>query len=152
MFESFGQPAMSSLTNRPIRAARRNGAQAGFILLEFLVAFAILTIFLASILAALAVAVRGDRQATFLTRATLLAKSKLAAAGVDYPLRPGTTTADVDNGYEWRAVVRNFSAGAASQDQVIVGLWVEVTVSDPRSNGSRSLTLSSVEIVPRLRP
>ena len=143
---------MSSLTNKPIQATRRSGAQTGYILLEFLVAFAILTMFLASILAAAAVAVRSDRQATFLTRATLLAKSKLAAAGVDFPLRPGTAVADTGNGYEWRAVVRNFSAAGSNQDQLTMGLWVDVTVSDPRSNGSRSLTLSSIEIIPRLRP
>ena len=118
----------------------------GFILLEFLVAFSVLTVFLAAILTGLSVALRSDHQAAFLTRATVLARAKLAAAGVDYPLRPGTAGAELDNGYVWRADVRPFRSVAAAGRR-IQGLSVEVTVSDPRSSGRRSVSLSSIEIV-----
>lgn len=127
-------------------------AQAGYTLLEFLVAFAILVVVLASLLTAFAVAMRGDRQASFLTFATLLARSKLASAGQDFPLRPGTTAARFDNGYEWRAVVRSYGAVRLGENRQVESLWVDVTVSDPASNGSRSVTLSSLEIAPRSGP
>jgi type II secretory pathway pseudopilin PulG len=128
-----------------VRGSRPLGDR-GFILLEFLVAFSVLTVFLAAILTGLSVAIRSDHQAAFLTRATMLARAKLAAAGVDYPLRPGTTGAELDNGYVWRADVRTFRSIAAAGRR-IQGLSVEVTVSDPRSSGRRSVSLSSIEIV-----
>jgi type II secretory pathway pseudopilin PulG len=118
--------------------------EGGFVLLEFLVAFSVLTVILAAILTALSVAIRSDHQAAFLTRATMLARAKLAAAGVDYPLRPGTAGAELDNGYVWLADVRTFRSIPAAGRR-IQGLSVEVTVSDPR--GRRSVSLSSIEIV-----
>jgi type II secretory pathway pseudopilin PulG len=120
--------------------------EGGFVLLEFLVAFSVLTVILAAILTALSVAIRSDHQAAFLTRATMLARAKLAAAGVDYPLRPGTAGAELDNGYVWRADVRTFRSVAAAGRR-IQALSVEVTVSDPRASGRRSVSLSSIEIV-----
>jgi type II secretory pathway pseudopilin PulG len=126
-------------------------SQAGYALLEFLVAFTILVVVLASLLAALSVSVRSDHQAIFLTRATILAKSKLAAAGQDFPLRPGTSAGSFGNGWEWRAVLRS-NGGAPGESQRVDSLWVEVTVSDGRGNGSQSMTLQSIEIVPRRGP
>ena len=142
--------------SRSINSARRRGlsggGEAGYTLLEFLVAFAILVVVLAALLTAFAVAMRGDRQASFLTFATLLARSKLASAGQDFPLRPGTTAARFDNGYEWRAVVRSYGSVRLGENRQVESLWVDVTVSDPASNGTRSVTLSSLEIAPRSGP
>ncbi|KFC69668.1 General secretion pathway protein I [Bosea sp. LC85] len=143
---------MSRSSNNARREGASDNAQAGYTLLEFLVAFAILVVVLASLLTAFAVAMRGDRQASFLTFATLLARSKLASAGQDFPLRPGTTAARFDNGYEWRAVVRSYGSVRLGESRQAESLWVDVTVSDPASNGSRSLTLSSLEIAPRSGP
>jgi type II secretory pathway pseudopilin PulG len=137
--------------NEPTRVGRGRPAEAGFTLLEFLVAFTLLTVVLASLLAALFVAVRGDSQAAFVTLASSLARSKLAAAGVDFPLRPGVTSAAFENGYVWQAVVRPYGTIDIGSGRRIDGFWIEVTIADPRSNGRRSLSLSSLEIVPRPR-
>jgi hypothetical protein len=119
--------------------------------LEFLVAFSLLTVVLASFLAALGVALRNDRQAAFMIRASLLAKAKIAAAGIDYPLRVGTTGAIAESGYRWQAVVRSFIPPRGEGGVSVSAFWVEVTVSEPRAGG-RSLTLASLEIVPATRP
>jgi type II secretory pathway pseudopilin PulG len=120
--------------------------EAGFTLLEFLVAFVVLALFLASILAGVSVAFRGDRQAAFLAMATVLAKSKLAAAGTDFPLRAGGTSENVENGLAWRATVHPYGGVALTQDRRVNAYWVEVTVTDPSSNGRRSMSLSAIEI------
>jgi hypothetical protein len=75
----------------------------------------------------------------------MLAKSKLAAAGIDFPLRLGSTSGRFDNGFSWRATVQNYRAVALDKDRHALGLWIEVTVFDPRSGG-RSFTLGSIEI------
>jgi general secretion pathway protein I len=119
--------------------------ESGFTLLEFLIAFAILTLFLTSGLMAVAVAIQGDRQASFLTIASMLAKSKLVAAGIDFPLRPGSTSGRFENGYAWEATVRNYRSIAIDKDRYVLGFWVEVTVHEPRASG-RSFSLGSIEI------
>ncbi|GEO17704.1 hypothetical protein [Microvirga aerophila] len=134
---------MSSL-NRTQRGSE-NIKEGGFSLLEFLIAFTILTLFLTSGLMAVAVAIQGDRQANFLMLASMLAKSKLAAAGIDFPLRPGSTAGRFENGYAWQATVRNYRSIALDKDRRVLGFWVEVTVYEPRSTG-RSFSLGSIEI------
>jgi type II secretory pathway pseudopilin PulG len=137
--------------NKSTGSGRERRTEAGFTLLEFLVAFTLLTVVLTSLLAALFVAMRGDNQAAFVTLASSLARSKLAAAGVDFPLRPGATSAAFENGYVWQAVVQPYGTIEVGSGRRIDGFWVEVTIADPRSNGRRSLSLSSLEIVPRPR-
>jgi general secretion pathway protein I len=122
-------------------SARRR--QAGYALLEFVVAFTILSVFLATILAALSVALRSDKQAEFAMTAVSIAKSRLAAAGVEFPLRPGTTGSTLDNGYAWRATMRPYAAAVLETGLRIEGYWIEVTVS---SHAGRSLSLSAVKI------
>jgi type II secretory pathway pseudopilin PulG len=129
-----------------LEKGRKSRKEDGFTLLEFIAAFTILTLFLSAGLAAIAVAVRGDRQAVFLTQAAMLAKSKLGAAGIDFPLRPGMTSGRFDNGYVWQAEVRNYRTVAIDEDRRVAGLWVQVTVADPRSS-ARTFSLDSVEIV-----
>jgi general secretion pathway protein I len=125
--------------------------EAGFTLLEFLVAFALLTLFLGAALAGVAVAVRGDRQANFLTQATMLAQTKLASAGVEYPLGSGRTGGELSNGYVWQADMRRYGP-VRSRGSPAEGYWVEVTVADPRSNGSRAVSLATVVLVPGAAP
>ena len=131
-----------------IRAVRGRRRQAGFTALEFLAAFTVLSLFLTAGIAAVGVALRGDQQATFATLATALARAKLAAAGVDYPLRPGVVTGVFTNGYRWRAEVRPFRSVATSESTWIRAFWVEVTVI---SNPQRSLSLASVTLAPMVR-
>jgi len=132
-------------------ASPAKSGEAGFTLLEFLVAFAILTLFLGAALAGVAVAIHGDRQASFLTQATLLAQAKLASAGVDFPLDSGSVRGDLPNGYIWRADIRPYSP-SPRHDSPTEGYWVEVTVGDPRSHGSRTVTLATLVLAPGNAP
>ena len=136
----------SSLIRRPGRG------EEGFALLEFLVAFTMLTMFLAAMLSALAVAIKGDHQAAFLTVATELAKTKLAGAGLDYPLDRGATVGTFENGYSWRVDVRRQGVIPAERGRPVTAYAVEVTVSDPRASGRRSITLIGFEIQQSARP
>jgi hypothetical protein len=67
-------------------------------MVEFLVAFTLLALFLGAIFAQLAVAIRGDHKAAFLSLATLLARSKLAEAGSAEPLAAGIAAGTFPNG------------------------------------------------------
>ncbi|MCC6890679.1 MAG: hypothetical protein IT536_19315 [Hyphomicrobiales bacterium] len=124
----------------PPQGAR--ASRAGFALLEFLVAFTILAFFLASILVGVAVALRGDDRAEFMTFATTVAKSKLALAGIDFPLAPGVTNGRLGERVAWQAVVRPHGSIVLAPERVLRSYWVEVTVSDSARFGTRSVSLT----------
>ncbi len=140
-----GPPDVSpSMTERP----RTSGNScAGFIMLEFLAAFVIFAAVVSAFLVALSTAIRADQQALFRMRAVMLAKSKLAAAGIEYPIRPGIAEGRFDNGYVWRVEMqleRPAGNGATLGHRLV---RIHATVGDPMLIARRTLTLSSVKLV-----
>ncbi|MGF9759496.1 prepilin-type N-terminal cleavage/methylation domain-containing protein [Microvirga sp. 0TCS3.31] len=145
-FRLSGPPVMSSSTLRRCCNASRRRTQDGYTLLEFLVAFTVLSLFLTAGLAAVAVALRGDQQAAFVTRATPLARAKLAAAGIDFPLRAGVVTGSFGNGYLWQAEVRNYRSAPLNKTASVHAYWVEVTVAEPSGTSGRALSLATIAL------
>jgi hypothetical protein len=77
-----------------------------------------------------------------------VAQSRLAAAGVETPLRTGVEEGR-EGGIGWRVDVRPYSAaGAAAQSIGLAAFYVSVTVSwrDRRGGKPRSLTLSTMKL------
>jgi len=145
MCRCCGQPDVSPSMTEPSRAA--GNTCAGFIMLEFLAAFVIFAAIVSAFLAALSAAIRADQQALFRTRAAMLAKSKLAAAGIEYPIRPGIAEGRFDNGYVWRVEMqldRPPGNGATLGYRLV---RIHATVGDPMLMARRTLTLSSVKLV-----
>jgi type II secretory pathway pseudopilin PulG len=132
--------------------AKMRRAEDGYTLLEFLAAFTVLSLFLAVGLAAVGMALRSDQQAAFVALATPLARAKLAAAGVDYPLQTGVAAGSFGNGYLWRAEVRNYRVAAVDRMNRLRAYWVEVTVAEPAGRAGRSLSLASVSLARGARP
>jgi hypothetical protein len=145
MCRCCGPPDVSPSMTERSRAAGSHCA--GFIMLEFLAAFVIFAAIVSAFLAALSAAIRADQQALFRTRAAMLAKSKLAAAGIEYPIRPGIADGRFDNGYVWRVEMqfeRPTGNGARLGHTMV---RIHATVGDPMLIARRTLTLSSVKLV-----
>ncbi len=110
-------------------------------MVEFLVAFTMLALFLAAIFAQLAVAIRGDHKAAFLSLATLLARSKLAEAGIERPLSAGGTGGTFPNGYRWRTVIaphgRSEGGPAAFRIEVTIAEAAGLRRPDPQPGDHR---------------
>jgi general secretion pathway protein I len=77
----------------------------GFTLVEVLVALAILTIALSGLMQVFSTGMRATVAAEKRTVAVLLARSRLAAIGIEEPLRVGESNGEWDDGYRWSAVV-----------------------------------------------
>lgn len=78
------------------------GAQAGYTLIEVLVAFAVLALALTLLLGTLSGATRQVRWSADAGRAALHAQSLLAQTGVGEALQPGRSEGEFDNGrYRW---------------------------------------------------
>lgn len=84
----------------PLVLPRRSN-QAGFSLLEVLVAFAILAVILGVLLQIFSGAAQRATLAESYLKAATLAESKLNELGVDTPLAPGTLTGEPEGGFDW---------------------------------------------------
>lgn len=116
------------------RASRRGrkpapgmtAAQAGFTLIEALVAFAVLALILTVLFGSLSRLLTGGRRAEVLREALQLAQARLDGLGIVEPLVPGESSGHFQNGFDWRLRVgdtRNSTRNAGA------GAWVEITVS-----------------------
>lgn len=92
----------------------------GFMLIEVIVAFALLALALTFLLGALSSASRQVRTADSAGRATLHAQSLLAQVGVGQALQPGSSQGSLDGGrYRWTLDVTPFVDPARRRSQVI---------------------------------
>lgn len=90
--------------------------QKGFSLLEVLVAFVILAVFLGALLPSLGTGLRAERRIEQRLQAVSLAEQRLASLGRDVPLRPGTRKGQ-SNGLRWSEHVVPFIDSAADPDK-----------------------------------
>jgi type II secretory pathway pseudopilin PulG len=135
---------MPRWSDLPDATAERD--EAGFTLLEFIAAFTIFSIFLAVTMAALSFAMRADNAIEFTNAAMSLAEAKIASAGSEFPLRPGSTQSVRSNELAWRASISPYGRTEREASVQVEAYWVEVTVSSPK-NG-RALSLATLKIVP----
>jgi general secretion pathway protein I len=79
---------------------------AGFTILEVLIAFAILGVALAAVLGGVGGGLNAALRADGLVKATMAAQSLLAGAGLDIPLRPGRQSGALPDGSGWSLEVQ----------------------------------------------
>lgn len=140
--------------------ADRRCGQRGFALLEILVAFVILALGLAAILAGVSTAMRSDAKTQTGRGALRLAQSRLDAAGVTEALVPGHREGRVGNKYTWRQTVTAIQAAAGSRDpgggktkppaaSAVAAFWVEVAV---RAGDGTTARLAGLKLAPIAKP
>lgn len=129
----------------------------GFSLLEILVAFVLLALAMAVLMQIFSSSLNGATVADRYAKATMLAESKLASAGVEEALKEGTTSGTYDDMFNWAVEVKPFNepstdTSGANLDQILFVKLFEVTttVSFPTDDKrSRSVTLSKLQLGPR---
>lgn len=141
---STGSPGRSpSATDRP----------RGFTLLEVLVAFAVLAVALGVAFEIFATGLRGARSAGALTRAVLIAESRIARVGVETELTPGRSEGETGDGTRWRVEIQRQPADEGDEERVEtpslpVLLDITVTVSWREAAGRQSFVLRTSRLVP----
>jgi general secretion pathway protein I len=146
-----------SLPARALLVTDRRCGERGFALLEILVAFVILALGLASILAGVSTAMRSDAKTQASRGALRLAQSRLEAAGVTEALVPGHREGRVGNKYTWQQTVTAIQSATGSRDpgggktkppaaSAVAAFWVEVAVQagDGTAAGLAGLKLEPV--------
>lgn len=107
---------------------------AGFALIEALVAFAILSIALATIMSGIAMGLRADRHATESRVALRAVQDRLERLGVSDPLIPGRSEGVTERGQRWRQTVvkidvpRDRGSGRPASSGY-VAFWAQMTLT-----------------------
>lgn len=123
----------------------------GFTLIEVLVALTILSLSLAIIFTIFSVSLRGRRTAQAYEQATLLAESKLNSIGIDEPVQEGDTVGRFNDRFWWKTVVAPYHEAGRNEAKDLLRrpLLVTVTVSWDDPSDGRSVTLTTLRLVPR---
>jgi len=128
----------------------RLSRRAGFTLIETLVAFAILALAMAQLLAAASGAAQNESRADFFLRATRLGRSHLDSLGVDRPMPLGETHGQYDDGLLWSLVVLEHRRSRSPIGSAVTSsYWARLTIRRPTPQvaSRESLTLSTLKLV-----
>jgi general secretion pathway protein I len=127
---------------------RFDSRQSGYTLIEVLVAFMILALALTVLMRIFSGGLRNVSVSSDYAMATLIAESRLAAAGIDVPLRPGETSGTEGERFEWTVSVQDYQPwpGYCSAASGLDAYRVTVTVAWPHGDNTRSVGLSTVRL------
>jgi general secretion pathway protein I len=124
---------------------QRCSRQAGFSLLEVLVAFSILAMALGVLMQIFSLSANNVRVAADYTKAVAVAESKLAGAGVIYPLERGTVSGEEMEGkFTW--TLRSTPVdGQLAGDSAVVPYRVDVSVAWGPPRQRRSIAFATLK-------
>ncbi len=123
--------------------------QAGFTLIEVLVALAILSLSLPVLLTIFSETLHRTRDSEDRTIAASLAETLLATAGTEGPLQIGNSTGKFQNGFSWRLTVEPFTAAGSRDAWSVDAFVVGATISWQQGKAERSLNLKTMRVAPK---
>lgn len=143
----------SSTGSRAVRTygSRRRGessAQAGFTLLEILVAFAVLVLMLGALLPAFSGGLRSLDAADSYVHAVLLAQSRIEMIGSEVPLEEGDRQGILEDGFQWVAEVRPVTLTAEARDEYALPFDTFTVVVTVFKDGGPRVRLETLRLAP----
>ena len=134
-----------SLLSEPIEVERSTD-DAGFSLVEAIVALAILALAATAFQVGLGIGSRAIRTVDMHRAAMAVARSELEMVGLGVPLEDGRRSGRTPDGFDW--VVEQRARGQKSSRGRMTPYWVTVTVTwiDPVRSEPRTLSLASLKL------
>lgn len=134
---------------RWVRRGKLANSEAGFTLVEVIVAIAILALGLGALLEMISSSLRQMAEAKRMAEAGALTQSLFAEVGTARPIREGQSDGQFPNGYHWRLNMERYG-DAIQREQWPVGAYVvstEVTWLD--GTHKRSYALTTLRLGPK---
>jgi len=133
-----------SRENGSFTAERRAGSQAGFSLLEVVVAFAILALALGLLMRIFSQALNTTALSGNYSRAATLAEARLNSVGIDIPLQPGSYSGEPEDGLGWEVAIGSYDLGNVPWEPAVEPLLVTAVVHWDDASGRRQIALSTL--------
>jgi general secretion pathway protein I len=130
---------------------RRRSRQAGFTLIEILIAFAILGMASAAVISIFGSDLSRVARAKNERVAALSARSVLALVGSELPLEPGTREGQLPNGLRWSLAIQPYEDAAIANDSNIPPVTTAYLVSVHTAAGLSSNSATADLISLRLK-
>jgi len=121
---------------------------AGYSLIEVLVAMVILALSLTVLLRIFSAGLRNISVADEYTRALLIARTQLDAAGLSSPLAAGSTTGIAAQKFRWTQTVEDYVpfADTTTLDLPLPAFTVTIDVEWPHASSVRHVSLSTIRL------
>lgn len=119
--------------------------QNGFVFVEAMVALTIIAMALTLMFSVLSDGTTRTRMTKTKRLGLLVAQSRLAAVGIEYPLRSGSVSG-VDGDFGWTVSMAPYRAGPGRSE--VGNLFVATAIVRPLSGWGASVTLRSVRLEP----
>jgi len=133
--------------NSPSSRMGGGDRQAGFSLLEVVVAFAILALSLGLLIRIFSQALNTTALSGDYSRAATLAEARLNSVGVDIPIEPGSHSGESEQGLSWEVTIKPYELGDVAWEPVLEPLLVTSSVYWNDARGRRQVVLSTLRLV-----
>jgi len=137
-----------TVTGSENRIGRPDG-EAGFTVVEVVVALTILALALGVLLNVMSSSIRQTGQAETVAEAGSLAQSLLAKIGTELPLRDGWITGQSDRGFRWRVQIDGYGEGTDRREWPVAAHQVLAEVLWSDGPQERSLVLTTLRLGPK---
>ena len=130
-------------------APHRREDEAGFTLVEVIVALAILSLGLSVVLGVISGSMRQTADAARMADASVLAQSLLAEVGTDLQIMPEQRSGQFRNGYRWHLKMQPYG-GVKEREEWPVGAYqISTEVEWDEGAGRRSYALTTLRLGPK---
>jgi len=120
--------------------------EAGFTLLEVLVAFAVLALTMGVLIEVFSQAIGNTIHSGAYSRAAAFAEARLGAVGTDIPLQPGTYNGQPEDGMAWQVVIAPYDLGESGWQAPLQPYLVTATAGWGGSEHTREVSLSTLRL------
>jgi len=146
---TFGA-AREPLRQRPVGDRGLCKGEAGFTLVEVIVALAILALGLSVLLGSISGSLRQTANATRMAEAGALAQSLLAEVGTDLPIKSEERSGEFPNGYRWHLKMLPYG-GVNEREEWPVGAYqISTEVEWEDGANRRSYALTTLRLGPKV--
>jgi len=131
------------------KRGRRKG-EAGFTLVEVIVAFAILSLGLSVLLGSISGSLRQTANAARMAEAGALAQSLLAEVGTDLAIKPEESSGEFPNGYRWHLKMQPYGRVNEREEWPVGAYQISTEVEWEDGGSRRSYALTTLRLGPKV--